>query len=612
MNSMPTETSSCIAPAVDQPTRRKLVILVSALAGFGLPVAAQNLNEVMPQPVPSLVEPAADPMATSIGANASVDPAAGFLAQPGEAIIIDELKGVRVIADPSRLESASAARVDPIQIDGVPSLDHRSGHELLQLVLGRPASMESLNRLRDAIRLLLAQSGRAFSSVILPPQDITEGYLQIVVIESVVGEVRVEGSKHFSAQSYLSRLEQKTGEAVDGRALTAGIDRINQNSFRSAATRVEAGARPGTTDIVIQVKERFPWRFFTGYSNTGTQTTTEDRINAGVNWGNAFGRGHLATLQWTSDLKAKHSRALSANYTADLPHNHSLTFFGAYSEIESVPNGGLSQEGVSWQAGLNYDLPLPDYGKHYVQSLQFGADFKVSDNNLEFAVPPFVIPISDNLTHIAQIRASYRGTFTDKWGATSWGVKLTAAPGGLSSANDDEAFNGSRAMAQSSYVYGSVDVFREFNLDALLSGAKWTMRGEFQMSAGNLLGSEQFSAGGSGSVRGYEQGEVVGDNALFFSQEWHLPPFSVAKSLLKLEVRDALRLFAFHDYARVWNVDKLEGERPFSLHSVGVGLRYQLTQHGSLQASHGWQLRDSGSSDTGDNSRLHLSANLSF
>ncbi len=612
MNSMPTDTSSLIAVLADQPVLGKLLILAGAWTVICLPVAAQNLTEVMPQPVPPLIEPQAHPLATATGTNPPINLEAGFLAQPGEAIIISELKGIRVIADPSRLVSSRAALADPIQIEAVPSLDNTSGRELLRLVLGRPASLESLHRLRDALRLLLAQSGRAFSSVILPPQDITGGYLQIVVVESVVGDVRVEGSHHFSAQSYLSRLNQKTGDAVDRRALTVGIDRINQNSFRRATTRVEAGALPGTTDIVIQVKERFPWRFFTGYSNTGTQTTTEDRINAGVNWGNAFGLGHLATLQWTSDLEARHSRALSGNYTADLPRNHSVTLFGAYSEIESVSSGGLSQAGVSWQIGLNYDVPLRDLGKSYEQSLQFGADFKVSDNNLEFALPPFVIPISDNLTHIAQARAAYRGTLTDPWGATSWGAKVVASPGGLSRENEDAAFNASRAMAKAAYVYGSIDARRETPLDALLPGVSWSVRGEYQRSSGNLLGSEQFSAGGSGSVRGYEQGEVVGDNALFLSQELLLPAFSPAKTFFRAAVSDTLMPYLFHDYARVWNVDKLEGEHAFSLHGVGWGLRYQWGRHASLRAAYGWQLRDSGSSDTGKNSRLHLFANVSF
>ncbi|WP_221032320.1 ShlB/FhaC/HecB family hemolysin secretion/activation protein [Actomonas aquatica] len=533
-------------------------------------------------------------------------------ARPDETVILPALRGVRLVNDPAQVEATGASREGGIRLDGVATLTEADLAGVADAMLGEPASRESLERLRAIVRGMLTLQGHPFSVVYAPPQDVTDGVVHYVVMESSLGQVRVEGNRHFPEASYLSRFDFAPGAGVDAAALRAGVDRLNRNSFRNVATRVEAGAEPGTTDIVIQVQDRLPWRVFGGYSNTGTQTTTEDRLSAGVNWGNALGLGHMATLQWSSDLEAEHSRSLSGNYTADLAGNRSLSFFGAYSEIESVPNGGFSQEGMSWQAGLQLDQPLRDLGSRYTHGLQFGADFKVSDNNLEFALPPFVIPISDNLTHIAQVRAQYRGTLSDDWGATTWGLRLTASPGGLTDHNGDGAFRGSRAGAKARYAYASMDVFRETSLAALLPGASWTVRGELQVSTNNLLGSEQYSAGGSGSVRGYEQGEVVGDNALFFSQELRLPTVHPARSLLKAGLRDGLTPYLFHDYARVWNVDRLPGERTYNLHSVGIGFTYQLTAHANVRVAHGWQLRDSGSSDTGDNSRLHVAANVSF
>ncbi len=529
----------------------------------------------------------------------------------GESVIVPALKSVRIVSRPDLVQSTPKP-LGAIEVLGVTALQNDDATGVLSLALNRPVSRESLERLRTALRLVLSRHGWAFSLVTVPPQDVTDGCIQMVVTESVVGQVKVEGNRYFSDASYLAMLHQSAGEPVDAQALQTAVDRINRNGFRNVATRVEAGAEPGTTDIVIQTRERFPWRFNTGYSNSGTRTTTEDRVNAGVSWGNVLGLGHLASLQWSSDLEAQHSRSLSGNATVNLPGDLNLTVFGAYSEIESVPNGGLSQEGLSWQVGGNLDIPLNGWGRNYSHRLQLGADFKVSDNNLEYAVPPYIIPISDNLTHIAQVRAEYRGNLSDAWGGTSWGLKLTAAPGGLTNRNSDSAFEGSRSGAKARYAYAALDVFRETQLDVLLPGLKWTVRGEFQMSTGNLLGSEQYSGGGGGSVRGYDEGEVVGDNGVFFSQELHVPRLSPGAKWLHLPVRDAFAPFVFHDYARVWNVDTLPGERPFSVHSVGVGATYQVSKYASVRAAYGWQLRDSRSSDTGRNSRLHFAGNLSF
>jgi hemolysin activation/secretion protein len=570
----------------------------------------------MPEPVPKLVEPEAPIAQTALEEQAALFEAMRqeYLgASGGETVILPALKGIILLKDEAQVDTVSLSPDAVSNLADYPDWDSADFRGLVDAFVGLPVSKESVDRLQSALRIQLSMMGRPFSIVYSPPQDITDGTLQFVIKESVTGEIRVEGAEHFSDQSYLSRIKQQAGQPIDAIVLREGIDRINSNSFRSAAAQVQPGVEPGTTDIIIQARDRFPLRVFAGYNNTGSETTTHDRMFTGFNWGNAFGLGHLMTLQWTSDFDVEHSKALSGNYTADLWHNHSVTVFGAYSEIVSVPSAsGVAQEGTSWQAGLNYGIPLQPIGQRYTHSVQLGFDYKSSDNNLEIAIPPFIIPISDNLTHVAQFRAQYSGQLTDNWGNTSAGVRVTFSPGGLGSENDDAAFNATRAFAEADYIYGNLNLSRNTNLRGFLQDWNWTMRGEWQMASGNLLGSEQFSAGGSGSVRGYEESEVVGDNALFFSQELLLPIMTPAKDLFDSKYPDSLRLFVFHDYARTWNVDKLPGEKPFNLQSMGAGLNYQFSTYASLRFAYGWQLKDSGSSSTGDNSRAHVSFQVSY
>ena len=75
---------------------------------------------------------------------------------------------------------------------------------------------------------------------------------------------------------------------------------------------------------------------------------------------------------------------------------------------------------------------------------------------------------------------------------------------------------------------------------------------------------------------------------------------------------DQLRLYVFQDYASVWNVDRLSGESTYQLHSVGLGFRYNWMQRLSISLEQGFQLKDSGSSVSGDNGDFHLSVQVSF
>ena len=263
----------------------------------------------------------------------------------------------------------------------------------------------------------------------------------------------------------------------------------------------------------------------------------------------------------------------------------------------------LNQTGEGLQAGLNYAIPLTPY-KNLVHSLQLGFDYKKNDNSLLLALGVIDIPLVASETEVLQWRIAYLPTWFDRWGSTRFGAKLTYSPGDLSSRNKDEAFGQSRAFADSDYLYFNVDMFRNTRLGGFMAGWDWNMRAEVQRATENLVGSEQFSAGGVNSVRGYEEGEAFGDQAILASQELYTPPWVIGRS--------RSRFFAFQDYARVSSKNELPGERPNNLHSLGIGLQYQFTANITLQASHGWQLRNSGSSSTADSSRIHFNLTASY
>lgn len=582
-------------------------VLTLSLLSASFFLHAQDLDRVLPAPVPNLVESIEDVTEPERSTQKQLDEMGLKLwATPDEDILLPELKGVRVVGAAADVDASQVNADNPL-ISEVGDLDLQEA--ILLLLSGyteKPASEESIERMVSALRLLLAQVGYPFSLVFLPPQDVTEGFLHLVVVESRIGTISVEGNRYFSEKSFLSRIPLRSGDAVNVDQLNMGIERIKSNSFREATARFKKGTEPATVDLVLQTRDRRPLRIFTGYNNTGSKATTEGRHVAGLNWGNALGLGHQATLQWTSDIEAKYSRALSGNYTADLPRNHSLTFLGAYSKIEGKTEVDFDQRGESWQAGLNYDVPLSLSNAKITKRLQIGVDFKSSDNNLDFLAPPFIIQVVDNLTHVVQARAMYRLTIPDRFGVTDLGFRITVSPGGLSSSNQDEDFQAARAFAKAAYIYGNLDVTRNTRLP---SGWTWLLRGQVQQSSANLLGSEAFSGGGSSTVRGYAESEVLGDNAILLSQELHLPPSSPGA---RVGIPDSLDLFLFTDYAAMHSVKKLPDETDTDLLSVGLGLNYELNRHGTLSFSYGWQLKKLNKESSSKDGRAHITMMLQY
>jgi hemolysin activation/secretion protein len=532
-------------------------------------------------------------------------------ARSGETVLLDELLQFEIVKSNS-MAAFEGGEEGLLLRDVSPVLGSLGFAGVAGEFIGHPVSQESLQRLVRTVRLFMAAEGKPYSLVYLPEQDITEGRVRLVVQESQIGEIRVEGNEYFSEASYVNHFGLLEGQTIDRNALVPGIAKINRSDYRSATVKVVRGSEPGTSDIVIVTREKKPWRVFAGINNSGTQSTEEVRLIGGVNYGDLWGLDHQASLQWSSDPGADYSRSLSGSYTIPVGLKADLIVFAAQSWTNAKVNPPLRQEGESYQFGLNFDYELEPLGRDYQHAWQVGFDFKSSDNNLEFAIPPFVIPISDNLTHVVQGRAQYRGTLRDDWGYTLGTLTGVYSPGSLSSENTDQAFSGTRAFAEADYVYAKMGLLRETRLPGMFEEWAWTVELDWQVASGNLLGSEQFSAGGSATVRGYEEGEVIGDNGLILSQEFKLPLMDVTLRLLEQSYEGSLRGFLFHDYARTWNQDRLSGEEPFSLMSVGAGFRYQMGSNVSAQFAHGVQLRDSGSSDTGDNYRTHFSLNFSY
>ncbi len=572
------------------------------------PLLAQNLDTVLPDPVPKQVEPVKEAARPSVGkALQEAYEADGIFmgAREGEEILVGRLRKVRVVGDEALAIPKPAPDAGPLEVAGVPLMGIEAAEVLFGPFLDRPVSRESLERMQQVVRLYFAQLNRPFSLVYVPPQDITEGEVRLVVRESVVGQVRVEGNSAFSDRSYLSRIGVAPGTPLDSKRIRDGLDRINLNPFREAAAEFAKGKEPGTADLRIRANDRTPWRLHGGFNNGGSQSTTEERVSAGIDWGNAFGAGHLATLQWTSDMDAEHSRAVSGNYLADLPGGRSLTAFGAYSEIEGKTGPEFDQSGKSWQLGANLEWPLGDAPGRWT----LGVDFKYSDNNLDFIQPPFIIPITDNTTHVVQARAGYRGSVADAWGSTAYGLRLTLSPGGLGDKNEREPFELARAGADPRYVIGHLDLHRETRLPRDFS---WSVQVDGQLASANLLGSETLAGGGMHSVRGYEEGEVYGDNGFVLRQEFQWPMLRPAFRASGGLRQDALRLFLFQDAATLWNTDPLEGEERIDLASGGVGLTYQYGRNLTLRVAHGWQFLESGSGDSGDDARTHFHLNVGF
>ena len=485
----------------------------------------------------------------------------------------------------------------------VPFLERPDFRARMERYYGQPLTLALANLIAQDVTAYYAEQNRPVVNVNVPEQDVTSGVMQMVVIEGTVAEVRVEGNRWFRADRFRSGVRLREGEPIYKNRLDADLARLNANPFRTVYSVFTPGDRPGTTDVVLKVEDRFPLRAYAGYENTGTDLTGENRLFAGFNWGNVFGLDHQFNYQFTANPDLELFRAHSGSYIVPLPWRHTLTVFGAYAETAPELPQGFAQEGRSYQVSFRYSVPLPPIGA-YKHEVVAGYDFKNTNNNLAFGGTE----VFDSSLDVSQFVLSYLASFEHKFGRVSFEGSLFGSPGDMTDDNDAENFALTREGADPDYYYA---LLRLNNISPLPWGMTLSNQFTGQIASGPLVGTEQLGFGGYNSIRGYSERIVNGDGGFIMNHELRSPTLYPLRALGVTRVQDSLQFLAFWDFGIATIEDAAPGEDDsITLSSVGIGLRYALNPYVSVRADYGWQLAEVVGDD--EDARFHVGVTVSY
>ena len=516
-------------------------------------------------------------------------------------ILISWLRGLRFVDKPSKIDKNGFDRAGVI-VDGPDILYSPGVYQQLQGFLGKPLKQGDLQRIVKTVSDWYAARNHPYIDVSFPEQDAGNGIVQVLVTEFRAGQIKVEGNDWFAASEIRSAIRLKPGERINAESLNSDLTYLNESDFRDVRIVLQKSTTPGETDLVVQTGDRLPLRATVAYANNGTPASGRDRWTTGITWGNAFWLDQTLTYQFTSsgnywfypkDIFVSPNDAnfvgQSASYTIPLPWRDRLIFFGSYDEVRPALGPFLGDLGVSWQLSMRYAMPIA-VRNWPLQELQFGYDFKRSNNNLQFGGTV----ISNSLTDIDQFVLTYGTVINDSLGQTKFSNRLVFSPGQFSPYNNDAAFQPSAthngvAFAKAFYVYNDISAVR---LTKLPLDMGWVSRLEAQFSTANLLASERMGAGGVETVRGYDEYAASGSEGYLISQELRSPDFAPLGLIFgKDTAKDQMQFSLFWDFAYVRDRKFVPGTGGSYLESAGAGVQYALDRYISIGFDYGYQLR---------------------
>ena len=528
--------------------------------------------------------------------------------------LVNQLLGVVLLPSPGE-----------VRLDGWPGVEGiwhdfekfpKPVGRVLQNYIGRPVSLSSLDRMVKDVIVAYRKGDRPVVDVLLPEQDITSGVVQLVVIESELARIRVEGADADTEEFIRSQMRIQEGEVIRASEVLQDLSWVNRSPYRKVDMVYAPGIEFGTTDVILKSYESKGDWLYVGFEDSGTEFLGREKIVAGFNFGDLLGPRKSLSYQYSADLDFEHVRANSLVYTNALPWRHWVTFFGSFVEIDSDPisqGGGASLDsgGDNLQLSARYGIPLQGKANRE-REMVFGFDYKSNGSNLEFFDPANagLLQFFGATGEIFQFSLAYNEKVQHKRGVTEFDVRGVYSPGGFSNHNSDQVFNLVRSPSSSEYFYAVGGVEHRHRL----GDRGWSFRSKFQgqLSNENLQPSEQLGAGGYSTVRGYDESIVRGDHGFWGTVELYAPPMSLGRIFDWKNETDTLQLLGFFDTAHLGNENLLPGEaEDFDIGSVGVGMRWDYSDWFRLRVDYGLPVFTE-NVVTDESGRFHIGATATF
>jgi len=484
-----------------------------------------------------------------------------------------------------------------------------SDEKIKQITKGfedRDIILNELNEVAKQITTLYRSEGYVTSQAYLPPQKILDGKVTINVLEAKVGEVKVEGNRWFKDYSIKRLIDLKSGEVFKAQKLEQSLIYLNRSNPDVAGKAVLAPSEiKEATDIIIQVKDKFPIHFGHQYDNLGTKFSGRNRQNLTLTNNNLLTLNDRLIARVI--ISERHNLVgVSGNYS--LPLN-SKGWVGNLSFSHVNLSLGKSLKPIEVLGRSTSFIPTISIPMFLTPNLE-----GTWSTGMDFARTRTRILAREDSNDVTRA-LSFGPTFTqyDRWGRTVMTNNFRIGFSnflGSSDRRDDNASRDSTGGAFFDYSLGMTR-FQKLFWDQVL-----ILRGSMQVSPDRLISSEQFRIGGMDTVRGYAEGEYLGDKGFIGSAEIRIPPYFLPKRPITvfgqtMNMRDLIQFVGFFDMGRAWLQEPRAGETDNKiLAGVGGGVLLNLFNHVSARVYFAQAIADD--PNDADFFRLHFSLTSDF
>lgn len=432
--------------------------------------------------------------------------------------------------------------------------------------LGPNVGVGAVNAARDALERAYHDAGFLTVTVEVPEQRVTEGLVRLKVVEGRVERLKVSGAQYTLPSRMRAQMPSVAqGEVPNFNDVQDDLTELGRNPDLRINPLLRPGARPGSLEVELAMDDRSPLHGSLELNNKRSADTNAGRIEGAVRYDNLWQRRHSIGFNYfVSPENRDDVEVWGMNYAMPLGRATLAAFF-AHSSSDVPTAFGTQSIGNGDTMGFRWIRPLPSR-EGFFHSISLGADYK---DNAQDTVLADTFTVSQPI-HYWTMAVQYNAGWQLSTGSLRLGSGINFGLDALNRREIDcigvevDQFECRRPGAEPDFA-----VLRLNALYTVPFGAGWISKTSFELqrASGPLVNTEQFSAGGQDSIRGYLEGERQADDALKLGAEISTPAFA---RLLEVPVTG----FAFYDWVLMELQEPLATQDDvFVMASGGAGLR---------------------------------------
>jgi hemolysin activation/secretion protein len=469
----------------------------------------------------------------------------------------------------SQTSSPRTIRVKEFRFQGNTVFTQQQLSEVVASFIGRDISIAELLQTSAAIRKFYTDRGYLVAGAFIPEVgnealDPQAAIVTIRVVEGTVEQIKVTGDDRF-AEYVQSRLERATRPILQEQRLIEVLRLLQADPrIQTISAVLNPGTEPNTRILEVQIATNSTFSGSVELNNQRSQLVGRLERRIDLKQVNLLGLGDDLSLFYAN---TNGSNTIGTTYTIPVNVQNGTVQLSATwlnSRIIEEPFDEADIRSSSTFYDLTFRQPIVQRAtEESIQELALGITASHSESRSSILGVPFPLsPGADDQgrTRISAIRLFQEWTQRSDSSVFAARSHFSFGINALNSTINRDAPDSRFLSWRGQFLW----------LQRVNSQLDIFLRSQLQFSASfapggdhALVPTEQFSLGGSSTVRGYAQNAALNDNGIFGSAEFRI-------GLLRND-STSLLLIPFVDMGRAWNRN---GNDSNTLASLGLGLQW--------------------------------------